>query len=114
MSQATKAKEDKAKTIDNYDDLETNLRAIQRNWTDLHDPYLEITQGFMDVLMKGTRTENGRPITSCTYGKPGVKLYVEGTRETTEKENAMSAEDRAVYEAQKRKLEPELQKPRTM
>ena len=57
--------------------------------------FVEVSERLFKYLVKNSKTNY------ITYGDPGVKVFLKGTREVIEKEDKMNAEERAVYESKK-------------
>lgn len=73
--------------INNYHQFDAAVLDIHRNIEQYDDPYLEVTPEFFQALSKGTKT------TYMTYGKPGIKVYIKGTKEGIDNEEKMSADE---------------------
>jgi len=89
--QEPKQRKQKSTAIDNYIDFEASVKHAQ-----LEDiEYLEVTQKLMEKLMKDSEVE------SITYGKPGVRVFVEGARERILGQEALSTEEFRELEIKK-------------
>lgn len=60
--------------------------------------YVEVSQKLFDYLVKRNKTRY------LTYGDPGIKVYVHGTRDEIEKEENMTAEEHYNYKSKKRSV----------
>ncbi len=81
------------KIIDNPTDFTMALGHAQM----AQKSYLEVSKRMFDFLRKTAKTKY------LTYGSPGVKVFLQGTREEIEKEETMSAEQYAEYVAKNKK-----------
>ncbi len=94
MSEPT---EKKSKAIDNYQDFEAAMKHAQMEEID----ELEVTKKFFDKFTKGS--VHG---TNFTHGKPGVRIFIEGTRDEAIALESMDAEaqrDHVIRDVQAKK-----------
>lgn len=60
------------------------------------DEYIEVGEKLFKYLLKNSKSKY------LTYGDPGIKVYLKGTREKYEREDKMSAEAFIGYEAKQK------------
>jgi hypothetical protein len=73
--------------IDNPEDFRMAVGQAQMEGLD----YVEVGEKLFRYLLKNSKSK------FLTYGDPGLKVYLVGTREQLEKEQKMSAEDYHEY-----------------
>lgn len=61
------------------------------------EEYIEVGEKLFKYLLKNSKSKY------LTYGDPGVKVYLQGTREKYDKEDNMTAEQFAEYEGKKKR-----------
>ncbi len=83
----TETKEVKSKAIGDYRSLDEAMLDYQRSGDIDKDHYLEVTKSFFEALARGQKSSY------LTYGNPGVKIFIEGTRPDILKEESMSLEE---------------------
>lgn len=76
------------KLVGSYQELDGVIMDFHRN-IDKYDEefYLEATPEFFEALVKGQKTQY------LTYGKPGVKIYIKGTKDAIDKEENLPADE---------------------
>lgn len=72
--------------LSSYRDFDAAVMDIHRNITDHDDPSLEVTEELFGALTKGQKTNY------LTYGSPGIKVFLAGTRAQIEIDEALPAE----------------------
>lgn len=75
--------------IDNYHALDAAMLNVQRGES---KEYLEVTPDFFAALTKGTKTNY------LTYGSPGIKVYVQGSKGDIDREESMTCEQKHAFE----------------
>ncbi len=83
--------------IDDPQEFRIAIANAQFNDTD----FVEVSERLFKHLLKNAKTNY------FTYGDPGVKVYLAGTRLKHEKEDKMNAEDYAIMEGKRRQAELE-------
>jgi len=61
------------------------------------EEYIEVGEKLFKYLLKNSKSKY------LTYGDPGVKVYLQGTREKYDKEDNMTAEQFAEYEGKQKR-----------
>lgn len=72
--------------IENYHQLDAAMLEIQRGVAEKE--FFEVTPEFFSALTKGCKTNY------LTYGSPGIKIYIKGTKEACDRDDAMTVEHR--------------------
>ena len=83
----------KPKSIDNFNEFQQaviNAQFEKRG-------FIEVSEKFFRVLTEGQKTSY------LTYGKPGIKVYIEGTREGIEAREALTAEQARELEIKEKR-----------
>ncbi len=73
--------------INSYRELDEAVIGIHRTFEPGDEPPLEVTREFFEALTRGSQDD------SITYGKPGIRIYVAGTKEATDAVESMNAEE---------------------
>lgn len=73
--------------IDNPQDFQIAIGNAQMDGAD----HIEVTERLFKHLIKGAKTKY------ITYGNPGIKVFMKGTRDKIEREESMNAEDYANH-----------------
>jgi hypothetical protein len=82
----SKVKQTEPGAINDYHALDETMLEMQRS-PETAPAYLEVTKEFFQALTRGTKTNY------LTYGSPGVKIYMQGTKPAIDAEENLSAED---------------------
>jgi hypothetical protein len=80
--------------IDNPEDFRMAIGNAQMNGAE----YVEVGEKLFKYLLKNSKSKY------LTYGAPGIKVYKAGTREQYEREDKMTAEAFAEYEAKQKQM----------
>jgi predicted metal-binding transcription factor (methanogenesis marker protein 9) len=80
--------------VDDPESFRMAIGAAQMN----DQEYIEVGEKLFKYLLKNSKSK------FLTYGSPGIKIYLQGTREQLERESKMSAEQYLDYDT-KRKME---------
>lgn len=84
---------EKSEVIDNPQDFRMAIgRAAMEG-----EEYIEVSEKLFKYLLKNSKSPY------LTYGDPGIKVYLAGTREEIEREERMSAEQYAEYIGKKQR-----------
>lgn len=97
MSQTVTTKKEKELGIDNYDDFQKALMSIHAQTSG--ETHIEVTPKLFAALSQGRATNY------LTYGSPGVKVYLHGTRGDIEAEERMGLDEFRTLEIKRKRGE---------
>lgn len=91
--------------IDNYEKFNDELMRLQKSYSNENrELHMEVSEDFFKVLAMGQKTNY------ITYGRPGVKVFREGTKEAMIAEDNLSAEEHKELVFKRRSKEHEAMK----
>ena len=89
--EVVKSEDEKSEIIDNPQDFRMAVGQAAMEGQE----YIEVSEKLFKYLLKNSKSKY------LTYGDPGIKVYLAGTREEIEREERMSAEQYAEYISKK-------------